>query len=516
MTITWKHPFVNKNSGTDVELRQDVFKRVLAQYTSPEISLWHFFQQAWDVLEPANPLKKNWHLELLCEYLTLVSDGKMQKLLINMPPRNVKSTLTTITFPAWVWTRRPAMRFVFCSYSSSLSTKHSIDRRRLIESPWYRERWGGIVQLSEDQNQKHEYENTARGHMVSTSIGGTLTGKGGDIIIEDDMLNPNESDSEAARRHSLSMHRNVLPTRLDSPITGARILVEQRTHPDDVSGHVLKNERDWTHLCLPIEAEEKTSVVFPISGRIIEREAGNILNPMHQGKKEVDDLKRSMGSRAFAAQCQQNPTSELGNILKRSFWRHWHVKPPGFDIVIQSWDMTFKETKSGSYVCGQLWGKRSANFYLLDQVRARMDFNDSVKALETFTAMHQEAFAKLVEDKANGPAIISTLKNRIPGIIPVSPIGTKAARAQNISPIAEAGNIHLPDMVSNPWVADFIEECAAFKGVGNERNDQVDAMTQAVCWLMQMEYQGEPMDDGLGENMLDEAEMEIVGGFSNV
>lgn len=513
MVYAWKNP-VRHKSQTDPEIKHDIFKRVLAQYQSPELSLWDFFKQAWEILEPANILKPNWHLELLCEYLMKVGDGTIRKLLINMPPRNGKSGLVTITFPVWLWTRRPSMRFIFCSYSASLSTKHSLDRRRLIESQWFREKWGGIVKLSEDQNQKHEYENTARGHMISTSVGGTLTGKGGDIIIEDDMLNSNDADSLAARTHSQSMHKNVLPTRLDDPMTGSRILVEQRTHPEDVSGYILKHEKDWDYLCLPMEAIENMRIVFPISGKVVERPQDSLLNPLHYGPNEVKSLKNQMGSRSYAAQCQQNPTSELGNILKRHWWKSWHTLPPGFDIVIHSWDMTFKETKTGSYVCGQIWGKRSANYYLIDQVRARMDFNDSMKSLELMAAKYPMALGKLVEGKANGPAIISTLKNKISGIIEVNPIGTKAARAQNISPIVEAGNVHLPAVETHPWVADYIEECAAFKGVSSERNDQVDAMTQAIYWLSQLDAQVPVVDDGLGESILDQADSDFVGSFN--
>ncbi len=371
--------------------------------------------------------------------------------------------------------------------------------------------------MSEDQNQKQEYENTARGHMIATSVGGTATGKGGDIIVEDDMLNSKEADSAAARGDSLSMHSNILPTRLDNPKTGSRIVVEQRTHVDDVSGYVLKQEKDWTHVCLPMEAEKKCSIVFPISGRIVEREADELLNPKHRGEHEVAELKRAMGSRSYAAQCQQNPTSELGNILKRGWWKHWHVEPDGYDIVIQSWDTTFKETKKGSYVCGQAWGKRSANFYLLGQIRARMNFNDAVKAIENFSVQYPRATGKLIEDKANGPAIISTLKNKIPGIIAVTPIGSKASRAQNIAPVIESGNVHIPDPLKNPWVADFIEECAAFKGIHGELNDQVDAMSQALCWLLQLAYEPEVQDDGIGNSFIEdeEAELDPIGGFVN-
>lgn len=493
-----------------------VFGKTLNRFNAPDLDLNEFFRQAWPILEPANPLIPGWHLDLISEYLMLVSTGKVRKLLINMPPRNAKSNLVTILWPVWSWTRYPSLRFVFCSYSSSLAIKHSVDRRRIIESDWFKDNWGGIVRLSVDQNQKQEYENTSRGHMIAASVGGTVTGKGGDVIVEDDMLNPNEADSEAARRHSLDMHKNVLSTRLDNPKTGARVIVEQRTHDKDVSGHVIREEQGWTHLCLPMVAEKKTIISFPVSGKTVEREIGDFLNPERQGDKECEDLKKAMGTRAFVAQCQQNPTSEEGNILKRHWWKHWHVEPESCNVAIQSWDMNFKQTKSGSYVVGQVWKKRGAHFFLMDQFRQRVDFPEAQAAVVTMSGKHKDAVAKLIEDAANGPAIISSLEATIPGIIPIKPLGSKAARAQSVAALVEAGNIHLPDPLTHPWVHDFVEECAAFKGGSGEINDQVDAMTQAVTYLRQLDLMPMYVDDGLGDSFMDTSQYAEVGGFASV
>lgn len=494
---------------------QNIFGQAHMRFTAPKISFSEFINEAWPILEPANALIPNWHIDLIAENLSLVTDGKIDKLLINMPPRNAKSNLVTILWPSWSWTLRPALRWIFCSYSASLSTKHSVDRRRIIESAWFQKNWGGIVRLSVDQNQKQEYENTARGHMISTSVGGTITGKGGDVIVEDDMLNPLEADSEAARRHSLDMHKNVLSTRLDNPKTGARVIVEQRTHDQDVSGYVLKNENGWRHLCLPLIADEPKKIIFPLSGRVVEREVGDLLIPDRQGKKEAEDMKRTMGTRTFFAQAQQKPTSEEGNILKRQWWRTYDELPSGFDIAIQSWDMSFKETKSGSFVVGQNWRKRGADFYLVDQCRDRMDFAATCTALTAFSGKHKEAAAIIVEDAANGPAIISTLKQKIAGIIAVPPHGSKLARAQAAAPVVESGNVYLPNPAKHPWVFDFIEECAAFKGVSGEINDQVDAFSQAITWLRQLAYAEVDIDDGLGDSfLLTREEQMVAGGFS--
>jgi predicted phage terminase large subunit-like protein len=471
-----------------------------------------FLAEAWPILEPANPLVPSWHLDLICEHLSEVTDGKTRKLLINIPPRSGKSSIVTILWPAWSWTKKPWMRFIFCSYAASLSVKHSIDRRRIMESDWYRSKWGNRVQFTTDQNQKQEYENTNRGVMVATSVGGTLTGKGGDVIVEDDMLNPQEAESAAARYHMVSMHKNVLSSRLDNPKTGARVVVEHRTHHLDLSNHILTNEKGWTHLSLPLVADAKKTITFPVSGRVVEREFGDLLIPERIGQKEIEDLKSAMGTRTFVAQCQQNPTAEEGNILKRNWWKFWTSKPEGADITIQSWDMTFKKTENGSFVVGQVWKKRGPNLYLMEQFRDRVDFAGTIPAVLAMTGKWIESTAKLIEDAANGPAIISQLSSRIDGIVPIKPSGTKIARAQAVAPLVEAGNVFLPNPQENPWVYDFIEECAAFKGATGETNDQVDAMSQAITWLHELGNQA-PVDIEGDFNLLDEQDIQIAGGF---
>lgn len=479
--------------------------------SAPRHSFTKFLREAWPILEPANPLIDDWYVDLLCEYLQQVTDGKIQKLLINIPPRTGKSNIVTILWPAWTWTVKPFLRFISCSYSASLSVKHSVDRRRLIESQWYLDRWGGMVRMRDDQNMKNEYENAARGHMIATSVGGTLTGKGGDVIIEDDMINPIEAESDATRAYAISMHQAVLSSRLDNPRRGIRVVVEQRTHHRDITGHILANETGWTHLLLPLVAEHKTTIVFPVTGRIVERQAGEIMNPHRYGEKEVSDLRQAMGSRTFASQSQQNPTAEVGNIIKRQWWKRWTVLPSGFDIVITSWDMTFKETEEGSYVVGQVWGKQGSKFYLIAQVRQRMDFAESLLSVQNLARMHPIATGHLVEDKANGPAIISALQGKVSGIIPIEPHGSKMARAQAVSPIIEAGDVFIPDDSTCAWASDFVEECAAFRGESGELNDQVDAATQAIYWLSQARQftQADLVDE---RSFIDDGD--VTGGFS--
>ena len=337
-----------------------------------------------------------------------------------------------------------------------------------------------------------------------------MTGKGGDIIVEDDMINPYEAESEALRDHAIRFHKNVLTSRLDDPKAGRRVIVEQRTHNKDLSAHVLKEEEGWVHLNLEQVASRPTVIDFPISRRTVERKPGDLIEPRRMGQKEVDNAKKAMGTRAFVAQHQQNPTAEEGNIIRRDWWRRWRIPPEGADITVQSWDMTFKETESGSYVVGQVWKKRGPNFYLMDQFRKRVDFADTIPAILNLSTSWPEATAKLIEEKANGPAIMSQLRSRLDGMVPIEPSGTKVARAQAVAPLIEAGNVYLP--ADADWADDFIEECAAFTGAKRETNDQVDAMSQALIWLHGLDFHVPEADEEVG-TWLDTHDQQIAGGF---
>lgn len=491
--------------------RAKVISRLAKGLSVQRMAFAKFLPEAWPVIEPLNAFRANWHIDCIAEYLEAVDNGEIPRLVINIQPRSAKSSIVSVAWPVWTWTQRPWQRFIFASYSKELSTRHSVDRRRILESDWYRTRWGSIVSMQADQDRKDMFENTARGTMFATSIGGSITGMGADVIVFDDLINPKEAESKAEREKALREFDQSFSTRLNDKKNGRMVIVEQRLHASDLTSHVLR-QGGWTHLCLPAMAEKKTVIEFPISKRTIVREAGDILHPDREGAREIEQAKRALGSRAFAAQYQQNPTSEIGNILKRTWWKFWKVLPSGFDLTITSWDMNFKETKDGSYVVGQAWGKRGGDYFLLGQTRQRMDFADTIQAVIALTAKFPNAGGHLIEDRANGPAIISALQKRISGIVPIEPTGSKIARAQAISPVVEAGNVYLPDPEQHPWVHEFIEEAAAFKGIDGEMNDQVDALTQAINWFSQARFVN-PEELNEEVSFIDDEDLQSVGGF---
>ena len=478
-----------------------------------EDSLSEYVRQAWHVVEPQTEYLHNWHIDLICEHLELITKAGIGKdeptpddilrLIINIPPRYMKSLLVSVFWPTWVWIKYPWTRWIFASYSASLSKKHSIDRRTVIQSEWYQRNWGSVYQLSEDQNEKMAYENTQRGHMVATSIGGTATGKGGNFIVTDDPHNPKQTESETQRLSAIDFFDRTLSTRLDDKRHGAMLVIMQRLHEVDLTGHLL-SLGGWSQLSIPAIAEGRLVVQFP-SGREIVREDGSLLWEAREGEVEMEKARVAMGAYSFAGQMQQRPSPAGGGMLKKHWWRFWQYAgqslapivtrledgdyfecpvmtiPAVMNQEIQSWDMAFKDTKASAYVVGQVWKRDRANKFLVDQFRDKVDFVGTIRAVRDVTLRHPSAEAKLVEDKANGPAVISTLQSEISGLIPIEPNGSKEARASAVSPQIESGNVYLPHPSNAPWVEGFIERCAQFPN--GAYADEQDALSQALNYF---------------------------------
>jgi predicted phage terminase large subunit-like protein len=405
-----------------------------------------------------------------------------------------------VFWPCWEWIRWPERRWLFASYRAQLSIRDSVKCRRLLESSWYRARWGDRFQLTTDQNTKGRFDNDRSGYRIATSVAGSATGEGGDRVICDDPHNVQESESDAVRSSTLDWWDVVMSTRVNDPKSTGKVVVMQRCHEQDLSGHLLE-QGGWEHLRLPAEYEEPGSRTS-IGWSDPRKEPGELLWPDRFGDKELSDLKRSLGSYASAGQLQQRPSPAEGGIIKRHWWRFWQPRganlppiqirypdgslqpavvvdlPVRVDEQVQSWDCAFKDLSSSDYVVGQVWARLNADRFLLDQTRARMDCPTTVKAVRDLSAKWPYTHAKLIEDKANGPAVIQMLRHELSGIIPVNPEGGKMARASAVSPQIESGNIYLPHPQTAPWVNGFTEECAAFPNGAND--DQLDAASQAL------------------------------------
>lgn len=468
-------------------------------------SLKEFVRQAWHVIEPATGFVPGWHIDAIVEHLEAVTKGQIRNLLINVPPRHMKSLLVSVLWPAWEWIRHPERRWLYSSYAANLSVRDSIKCRRLIESPWYRKGWSQVFSLTTDQNTKGRFENDRSGYRLSLSVGGAVTGEGGDRVICDDPHKVDEAESDTVRKATLDWWDTTMSTRLNDPRTSAKVVVMQRCHQRDLSGHLLA-QGGWEHLCLPAEYEgdrRRTSIGFQDP----RGQVGELLWPERFGREEIDSLKRSLGSYGTAGQLQQRPSPIGGGIFKRHWFRYWQPRganlppieirlvdgtaklipaielPHRSDEQLQSWDCAFKDLETSDFVVGQAWARLGSAYLLLEQVRERMDCPATVRAVRELSRRFPQAMAKLIEDKANGSAVIQMLGQEIPGLLPVNPSGGKVARAQAVSPLIEAGNIYLPHPQYAPWVSDFIEECVPFPN--GAYDDQVDAMTQALLrWNM--------------------------------
>ncbi len=443
-----------------------------------ERRLWEFMRQAWPVLEPSTRFVPGWHIDALCEFLQAVTLGQILRLLICLPPRHMKS-LALVLWLCWEWIRYPERRFMCASYAAGLAIRDSLRCRRLIESPFYQSRWGDRFRLTSDQNEKARFENDQAGYRIALGVGGAATGEGGDRIIIDDPHNVREAESDTIRQGVLDWYDHVISTRLNDPKTGAIVIVMQRVHENDLGGHVLR-QGGYEELRLPAEYEGR-SPVTSIGWKDPRTESGELLWPERFGAEEIERLKRDLGSYAAASQLQQRPSPAEGGIFKRHWWKFYKEAPRTFSEIIQSWDCSFKDSNTSDFVVGQVWGRYGADKYLLDQVRGRMDCPATIQAVKRLSEKWPQTRATLIEDKANGPAVIAMLKHEVAGLIPVNPEGGKEVRAHAVTPQIEAGNVYLPDPGGAPWINGFIDECAAFPN--GAFDDQVDAMTQALVRL---------------------------------
>ena len=462
--------------------------------------LHEFVRQAWHVLEPETPFVDGIHVRAICEHLQMVTEGRIRNLIINIPPGHAKSLLSAVFWPAWVWIDHPEARWLFSSYREPLATRDSVKCRRLIESEWYQVRWGDRYQLTGDQNQKNRFENTKTGYRVVVPMSAG-TGERGDYVVVDDPHSVDQAESDAERQSAIDWWNGSMSTRRNDFATGHMVVIQQRLHEADLTGDLLK-KGGYEWLCLPAEFEPERRCTTSIGWSDPRKEGGELLWPEKVTQADLEHLKVTLGSYRYAGQYQQRPSPAEGGIFKRLWWRYWrpahmelppvqvrladgqrlsiHAVPvPGeFDTQIQSWDMSFKDKATSDYVVGEVWGAKGADRFLLDQRRERMDMPATKEAVRAMSERWPKAAAKLVEDKANGPAVIQELKHEVSGLIEVTPEGGKIARAHAVSPQVEAGNIYLPHPTIAPWVEAFLEEAAAFPN--GRYDDQVDAMTQAL------------------------------------
>src|SRR5713101_2572692 len=463
-------------------------RRKLREIAQLVLSLSDFFRAAWNVIEPETELCWSWHYEYIAEFLELISSGQFKQfypdklgLIVNVPPRTAKSSLITVAWPVWTWLLRPTMRFLCASYSEKLAGDHSIKRRNLITSPWFQGLVSSRFSLKCDRNRIDHYDNDKTGYHIATSVGGSGTGFGGDICLGDDLLNAEDAFSETARDSTNRWIDSTFSTRLNNPATGVFVHVSQRLADDDPTGHLLEQQPGkWVHVKIPLEAEENEKYTFPKGGRVVERERGDVLQPERFTPAVVEGLKRK--SREWAGQYQQRPAPASGIIFQPNWWRYYRsVDPrPKFDEVAISVDCAFKSAAENDYVSIQKWGAVGPRSYLLECRTEHLGYTATKVAIKAMKAHGLRANVILIEDKANGSAVIEELRREDLGaaLIAVNPEGGKESRAYAASADCEAGNVFLPE--DAPWLSEFLHVHTNFPAV--KHDDWVDAATQFLNW----------------------------------
>ena len=425
----------------------------------------------------------------LMRFFVKVKKKESPRLIITMPPRHGKSQLVSRHFPSWGLGVDPDTSIIAASYSASLAKRFNKNVQNIIESDIYREIFPNtsFTERSEKVRfvkRRKTYVKTMEffevpgfeGSLRSVGVEGGITGMGADILIIDDPFKDRKSaDSPTVRESVWDWYTSTAYTRL-SPGGGVLVTVT-RWHEDDLVGRLVEAMKQeggdqWEIINYPAIAERDEP----------HRKKGEALHPGRYPLEMLLRIKHNIGSYDWGSLYQQHPTPRGGGIFKAKWIRHWTECPKVFDRVIQSWDFTFKDSENSDNVSGQVWGQLGSNFYLLDNDTDRMDFVSQVRAMQRMSSKWPEAMEKVVEDKANGPAIISAIGSRIPGIVPYTPRGSKTARAYSVSPLFEAGNVYLPPMdEKHPWVKKYVDELLAFPNA--EHDDQVDSTTQALDTL---------------------------------
>jgi len=440
-----------------------------------------FIHRTFQTVSPADVYKPNWHIRAMAWHLQQCQSGAIKRLLITLPPRYLKSICASVAFPAWVLGHDPSKRIICASFSENLASKHAGDCRAVIESDWYKRVFPG-TRISRDKNAELNFVTTCLGGRYSTSVGGTLTGRGGSLVIIDDPIKPDEAMSETKRSTVNEWFDRTLYSRLDSKRDDVIILIMQRLHLEDLAGYVLPKEH-WTHLNLPAIADTEQRI--PIGeGEVHIRKLDEALHQERESRAVLNEIKRNMGSFDFSAQYQQNPLPPDGEMIKWSWFRFYSQRPERAfgDTIVQSWDTASKAGETSDFSVCTTWMVKRSQYYLLDVVREKLLYPE-LKRRVIEQARLYNANSVLIEDKGSGMSLIDDIRqeNAADVVTPIGilPEGDKLLRLSAQSAKIEAGQVHLLKDAS--WLNDFRDEVLQFPR--GRYDDQVDSVSQFLNWI---------------------------------
>ena len=446
--------------------------------------LMAFIERSFIELNPQTRFCDSPHIEVMASKLEACRRGEIKRLIVNMPPRSLKSHAVSVAFPAWWLGHNPAIQIICASYGQELSDKHARDCRRVMQSKFYRRLFRRAI-LSTDKQSVNEFVTTEQGFRMSTSVNGVLTGRGADLIILDDPLKPEEALSETKRTSVNEWYSNTLLSRLNSKKEGIIIIVMQRLHQDDLVGHVLEQDQ-WEVVSFPAIAEEDETHIIdsPFGRRRFHRKQGDALQPEREPKPVLESLRRNLGEYVFLSQYQQSPTPAGGALIKNHWLQYYELDklPWQFWFIVQSWDTANKAGELNDYSVCTTWGLFDGRYYLLNLFRKRLNYPDLKRAVKEQACHNYSRRAPdkiLIEDKASGTQLIQDLKvEGVLNIVPYEPPkgADKLVRLYAQSAEFENGKVLLPR--SAPWLDEYVRELTSFPG--SKFDDQVDSTTQAL------------------------------------
>jgi predicted phage terminase large subunit-like protein len=447
-----------------------------------------FAARCFHDLNPQAALAMNWHLEVIAAKLTAVREGKIQRLIINLPPRHLKSLMASIAFPAWCLGLDPTAQILCVSYAQDLADKLARDCRSIMMSPWYRQLFP--TRLAPHRQAVQEFITTRQGYRLATSTGGVLTGRGADIILIDDPLKPEEALSKAQRQACNEWFVHTLYSRLNDKRSGAIVIIMQRLHEDDLVGHVLAQE-PWEVLSFPAiaEADEEHRIETIWAPRCFRRRQGEALHADREPLEVLDRIRRTIGEYNFAGQYQQSPAPLGGGLVKAEWFKRYAEKdrPERFDRIVQSWDTANKATELSDFSVCTSWGVRGKHLFLLGLFRRRLEY----PALKRAVREQQSLFGAnevLIEDKASGTQLIQELiADGCYAVTRYQPTCDKIMRLNAQTAMIDNGFVYIPETA--PWLDEYLHELTVFPN--GKHDDQVDSTAQFLDWFKKpFPYQG--------------------------
>ena len=441
-----------------------------------------FTEAAFDVIVPGGRLKRNWHFRAIAHVLERAVRGLERRVIINLPPRNVKSIFASVALPAWILGRDPTQSVICLSYSRDLAVKLSNDTRLLMTSQLYRDVFPGTV-LSGRKNTEADFETTRGGFRMASSVGGVLTGRGAQFIVIDDPIKPLDALSDTIRTGTNEWFDQTVLSRLNDKTDGVIIVVMQRLHVDDLAGHLMAR-RGWTLLNLPAiaEVDERIPLGF---GKHKHRRAGELLHPEREPAEVLAELKAGLGTAGFAAQYQQQPVPAGGNLIDWAWFRRFDLRPPRqrYESIVQSWDTASKVGEMNDYSVCTTWLVQDETYYLLDLHRERLDMPSlRRRAVELYDRYRPEIV--LIEDRGSGTALVQELRHTTGiSVLEVEPEGNKVVRAGAQAMRIEGGQVYLPSAA--PWLNELQREVLGFPHATHD--DQVDSISQFLNYVTEQQ-----------------------------